>query len=57
MKNMEEAKNITAEIAGLLSNATQDQKILIKGILIGAVLPKDMQDAHKEAADSEKEAV
>lgn len=57
MKNMEEAKNITAEIAELLSNATQDQKILIKGILIGAVLPKDMQDAHKEAADSEKEAV
>ena len=36
MKCCEEGKKITTEIAELLPGATYEQKILIKGILIGA---------------------
>lgn len=36
MKTAEEGKELTIEIAELLQNATQDQKLVIKGILLGA---------------------
>ena len=36
MKCCEEGKKITTEIGELLPGATYEQKILIKGILIGA---------------------
>lgn len=36
MKNISEVKEITQEIAEMLQGADEKQKILIKGILIGA---------------------
>lgn len=49
MKDAKEVKDLTTEIAELLSNASETEKILIKGILMGADLP--------EAQDKDKEAV
>lgn len=44
MKSAEEAKRLTNEVAELLKNATKEQKLVIKGILIGA---KEMEKDKK----------
>lgn len=49
MKTIENGKELTAEIAELLKDATRDQKLIIKGILIGA---KELD----EETESEKKA-
>lgn len=36
MKTVEEGKKLTIEIAELLQSATREQKLIIKGILLGA---------------------
>lgn len=49
MKDAKEVKDLTTEIAELLSNASEKEKFLIKGILMGADLP--------ETKEKDKEAV
>lgn len=36
MKNADEAKRLSDEIAELLGKATKEEKLVIKGILVGA---------------------
>lgn len=48
MRTIEEEKEIFEEIAALLRNANKDQKILIKGILLGAQVHQNTQSAIRD---------
>lgn len=59
MKDMNEVKAITCEMGELLQGADKEQKILIRGILIGANLRKTIFSDEKpeHELDGTQEAV
>lgn len=48
MKDIDEAKNLTHEIAELLKDASREQKLQIKGMLIGAKALSGLNEVQKE---------
>lgn len=47
MKSIEEGKEIAKEIAEFLCSANKDQKILIKGIMLGVGIKRDTEETQK----------
>lgn len=56
MKNISDAKEVTQEIAEMLQGADEKQKILIKGILIGASACGSQALRDKEMLDTAPES-
>jgi hypothetical protein len=47
VKSVTDGKTLTIEIAELLKNASHEQKLLIKGILLGVKIPEGKNNDRK----------
>lgn len=53
MRDIEEVKAVTCEMGELLQGADKEQKLLIRGILIGANMRKSISPDENPARESE----
>lgn len=52
MKSITESKEMVTEIASMLKTATREQKIFIKGILLGTKVPESTKKYREKDKDA-----